>query len=182
MKKLTILAILISAASIFITGCEGIDAIRANPISLEVNGDYLQNRPDTNFTHKDYIFSTSVYQAPDEFIFTMHDTLYGKRKRRCILNLTFEGIGSIQTGQRYMLKVSDEEAGTETPQTFSYNSEIIEITDGWIEFSEYGINSNGTRAYVSGTFGLTAKDKSIKITNGSFGRLLECKHNYVTEK
>ncbi len=182
MKRYTIL--LIAIASLFAVGCEDLDQVRANPVSMEVNGTFFMNMPDTSYIIVPNRPDASIWQHQDRFTFSLHETLYSKNgKRRCTINLEFKGSGALTTGRRYPLALPENETSNQEQNTayspFSYNATIYELSEGWIEFSEYGVNESGDMAYVSGTFGITPKDRSIKVTNGSFGRLLECEfHKY----
>ncbi len=167
-------ALLAVAASVFIFGCEAMDMVRANPVSLEVNGKYFRSRPDTSSVLGGKKPDAAVWQSPGGFGFVLHETLFSKKDVQCIINLEFTGDGAVQTGVRYPLNV-------DASPSFSCGRDRHEVTEGWVEFSEYGINDSGDRAYVSGTFGVTLSDRSVEVTNGTFGRLLECSCNIAQE-
>ncbi len=178
MKRLSFIsAFLLAVILVCGTGCEGMDAVRANPISLEVDGRMFMSNPDTTYAlgrnDPDQVFR----QYGDYFTFGLCEKLYSKKDDHLVLQLVFQGSGIVELNQRYPLKLV---AGHDR-HYISYDGKEHEVSEGWIEFSEFGVNGDGDTAYVSGTYGLTMKEGFLKVANGSFGRMLECiYYNYMT--
>ncbi len=181
MKRIPILSVLLVAVvSVFIAGCEEIDAVRANPVSAEINGKYFRSNPDTTYifglNRPDQVFR----QYADEFSFGMYEALYSKRDKKAVLNLVFVGMGRVELNKRYPLHVPADEQSTAYP-TLKLKGKVHRVSDGWVEFTEFGVNDAGDRAYVSGKFGITMEESSVKVTDGAFGRMLECEYYCHTD-
>ncbi len=158
------------------TGCEGMDAVRANSVALEVDGRLFRSNPDTA-----YVIGTDepdqiLRQHDDYFTFGLCEKLYSKNRERLVLNLVFMGNGIIELDRRYPLHIPEEGEIGYGNSYIVYGGGEHEVSDGWVEFSEFGVNDDGDRAYVSGIFGITLKDSSLKVSNGTFGRMLECEY------
>ncbi len=168
---------MIAISSMIFYGCESMGTVRANPVSMEINGNLFRSNPDTTHIFGSNDPEQAFRQYVDYFTFELSEVLYSKKGARCTLNLVFTGHGQVELNQRYQLRIPDEgEIGT-APPSLTLNGSSHEITGGWVEFTEYGTNDSGDRAYTSGTFGLTMKDGAIKTSNGTFGRMLECKYS-----
>ncbi len=100
--------------------------------------------------------------------------MYDAAGNVCNLNVDFVGTGAVELGVRYQL------AEPETPEYGSFFTSITYggishvVSEGWVEFSEFGVNEAGDRAYASGIFSLAVDDGDFRITGGKFGRMLEC--------
>ncbi len=179
MKGTEFLSVLaIAAASLFLAGCETLGSVKPNPISLEMNGTFFVSNPDTSNVIIRYEPDADLWQYDDHFEFELSDALYSKKGRKCVISLEINGLGVVQTNCRYPLaRYGEGDKEGMVISTFSYEGKKYEISDGWIEFSEYGVNGEKTSGCVSGTFSLEMKDSSVKVTNGSFGRMLLFSYN-----
>ncbi len=166
------LLLLVVVVSSFLCGCEEMGMVRANPVALKINGTYFQSNPDTTsvFDQKPE-FQASFTQMDESFIFHINESLYSKR-RECHIEVKFSGDGSVGLNQRYPLLVQE---GEQAP-FLTLDGRKYEITDGWVEFGEYGINEISDVAYTSGTLGLTVENEALTISAGTFGRMLECRY------
>ncbi len=172
---------LVAVAAALLSGCDNPDMLRANPVSFEVDGTYFRTNPDkpyfgviiVNENTPDAYFK----QKDDYFVFGINDYLYDSKGNVCQLNVDFVGWGVPELGVRYSLVPLDSEEFQTFRMFLKYGNEEYGIADGWVEFSEFGINSVGDRAYTSGTFGITLKNRAMKITDGRFGRMLECSYH-----
>ncbi len=176
-----------AASLFFITGCDDPDDVRANPVIMKIDGTLFRTKPDKSFVWgpggtEENTPDAKVKQYGDYFVFSVKDFLYDSEGTGCELDMDFIGLGLPQLGVRYELAEPESELYGSFHTAIRYRDESYLITGGWMEFSEFGINNDKTKAYVSGTFGLSVEGGAIKITGGRFGRMLECSYSKIEEQ
>ncbi len=177
---------MLSLASLMFAGCENPDKVRANPVMLQIDGTFYSTNPDEPYRwgpggQEENTPDARVQQYSDYFIFSVADDLYDEKQNVCSLDVDFIGQGQPQLGVRYELAPPESDEYGIFRTYICYMGEKYPISAGWVEFSEYGVNADRTRAYVSGLFSISVEGDIIRITDGKFGRMLECSYKVVEE-
>ncbi len=184
MKRLSLLTFLLMSAFSCLVGCEDADMVRANPISMKIDGEFFMNYPDTTrFTLFEPLPDREFFLSDEGFTLEIRERLYSVEEQMVYMSLVFEGDGDPELGRRYSLVVPEEGAVSDRTPVIESGETRCEAADGWLEFSEFGVDEENGRAYMSGTFGLTMKGGTMNVTDGKFGRMLECAYyNYKTDR
>ncbi len=177
MKRILFLSVLLPALFV---GCEHLDMVRSNPVVIEIDGTSYRTDPDQAPVFGENLPDAAVRQYEDLFIFSINDMLYSKKREECAVDVDFVGSGVPEPGVRYPLVEKDSEVYGPYSPTVALEGSTYDVEDGWVEFSEFGVNEEGTRAYASGTFRISVK--GLDIAGGRFGRMLECTYSKYMEQ